>query len=194
MAFGDFTQGIVLDALEESGRLEDSIVVMTCDHGEMLGAHSMYQKGCLYEESINLPLVISAPELEPGRREQLASQTDFAPTLLEMLDLPPLEEAQGASLVPILEDPDHPSVPYVFSEFNGHVEGGVKIRGAISERYKYVYSHEDGEQLFDLREDPYEMDDLSVDPDHEAVLNQMRQALADWMKKTGDFVTPSFDV
>ncbi|MFO7948682.1 MAG: DUF4976 domain-containing protein, partial [Armatimonadota bacterium] len=177
----------------ESGRMDEAVTVMTCDHGEMLGAHSMYQKGCLYEESIALPLVICAPGIEAGRRSQLASQTDFAPTLLELLDLPPLQEAQGESLVPILQDADHPSRPYTFSEFNGHVDGGVKIRGAISDRYKYIYAHNDGEQLFDLHEDPHEMNDLSDDPDYLTVKEEMRTALAEWMEATGDFVTPRFD-
>ncbi|MFO7946388.1 MAG: sulfatase-like hydrolase/transferase, partial [Armatimonadota bacterium] len=186
VAFGDYTQGLVVDALEESGRMDEAVTVMTCDHGEMLGAHSMYQKGCLYEESIALPLVICAPGIEAGRRSQLASQTDFAPTLLELLDLPPLQEAQGGSLVPILQDADHPGRPYTFSEFNGHVDGGVKIRGAISDRYKYIYAHNDGEQLFDLHEDPHEMDDLSDDPDYLTVKEEMRTALAEWMEATGD--------
>ena len=155
VAFGDACHKVVLDALEESGRADDTLVVMTCDHGEMLGSHSMYQKGCMYDEAILLPFVIAGAGIEPGRRSQLSSQTEMAPTILELLDLPPLTEAQGRSLVPVIRDENVPGPQYTFSEFNGQIDGGFKERCCISARYKYAYYHGDPlDQPFDLEKDP----------------------------------------
>ncbi|MCD6361260.1 MAG: sulfatase-like hydrolase/transferase, partial [Armatimonadetes bacterium] len=67
VAFVDHCQGVVLDALERSGRLDDTVIIMSTDHGEMLGAHGIYQKFVMYEQSARVPFVISAPGVEPGR-------------------------------------------------------------------------------------------------------------------------------
>ncbi len=191
VAFGDACHQVLLDALEDSGRADDTLVIMTCDHGEMLGAHNLYQKGCMYRDAIRLPFVISGPGIEPGRRSQLASQTDMAPTVLELLGLPPLSRAQGQSLVPIIADEKAPGPDYTFSEFNGQIEGGFKERCCISERYKYAYYHGDPiDQLFDLHNDPDELNNLATDPAHAEVRRQMRAALADWMAATDDYIEP----
>jgi len=193
LAFGDACHRVVLDALEQSGRAEETLVVMTCDHGEMLGAHNMYQKGCMYEDSIRLPFVIAGPGIAPGRRGQLASQTDMAPTILELLGLPALKEASGKSLVPIIRDAAAPGPEYTFSEFNGEIDGGNKIRTCISERYKYSYYHEDPiDQLFDLDEDTDELSNLATDPDYADITREMQTVLARWMRETDDYITPQW--
>jgi len=188
VAFADACHGVVLDALERSGRADDAIVIMSCDHGEMLGAHNLYQKGVMYDRSIRLPFIISAPGLQPGRRAQLASQVDMAQTVLELLGMEPLARAQGESLAPILRDPALSRRQYIFSEFNGYISGGFKTRTCISDRYKYVYHHEDRDQLFDYVSDPGELEDLVEDPAHADVVSEMRAALSAWMRDTGDFI------
>ncbi len=193
VAFGDYCMQVVLDALEKSGRIDDTLVLMTCDHGEMLGSHGMYQKGCMYDDAIRLACVMAGTDLPVGRRGQLASQTDLAPTVLDMLDLPPLHDAQGKSLAPVIEDQSHRLHPYTFSEFNGHVDGGYSIRCCVSETHKYVYYHGDEiDQLFDLVADPDELTNLAGDPASAPVQAQMRAAMATWMEQTGDFITPQW--
>jgi len=191
-AFVDHCQGIVLDALEETGRLDETVIVSSTDHGEMLGAHGIYQKFVMYDQSARLPFVISAPGVATGRRDQLASQTDLAPTLLDLLGMPPLDRAEGHSLVPILDDPTAPGSPHTFVEYNGWIKGGYHSRLVVGERYKYVYDHEDFDQLFDLEEDPHELVNLADDPAHAAALAEMRTALAEWMTRTGDIIEPNF--
>lgn len=191
VAFGDACHKVVLDALAESGRADDTLVMMTCDHGEMIGSHGMYQKGCMYDEAIRLPFVIAGPGIEPGRRSQLSSQTDMAPTILELLDLPPLTEAQGRSLVPVIRDENAPGPQYTFSEFNGQIDGGFKERCCISARYKYAYYHGDPlDQLFDLEEDPDELNNVARAPAYAQVREEMRAALAKWMQETDDYIEP----
>lgn len=74
-------------------------------------------------------------------------------------------------------------------EFNGYIDGGVHLRAAVSERHKYVYARQDREQFFDLREDPDELRNLADDPAHQSVKQAHRQALAQWMRETGDVIT-----
>ena len=183
---------MVLDALEQSGRAEDTIIIMSCDHGEMLGSHNLYQKGVMYDRSIRVPCVISGPGLEPGRRAQLASQVDMAPTVLELLGMKPLERAQGESLAPMLQDDTLPGRQYIFSEFNGYLDGGFKVRACMSSRHKYVYHHQDRDQLFDYVSDPGETSNLVDDPDYSDTVHEMREALCEWMRETGDFLTPTW--
>ncbi len=188
VAFTDACHGVVLNALEQSGRADESIVIMSCDHGEMLGSHNLYQKGVMYDRSIRLPFILSAPGIEPGRRGQLVSQVDMAPTVLDLLGMEPLAHAQGETLVPILREPSFPGRKYVFSEFNGYINGGFRIRACMSDRYKYVYHHEDRDQLFDYVSDPGELENLVEDPAQAEVARKMRDVLSAWMQETGDFI------
>ena len=188
VAFADACHGVVLDALEASGRGRDTIVVMTCDHGEMLGALGLYQKGVLYDRACRLPLLISGPGITPGWRTQLASHVDLAPTILDLLGPAPLERAQGESLMPILRDPRAPGREFTFIEFNGYVRGGYHLRGAVSERHKYVHyrGQPDRDQLFDLAADPDELTNLAESSTHREVRERLRAALAQWAADTGD--------
>ena len=191
VAFGDACIHVLLEALARTGHGNDTLVLMSCDHGEMLGAHSMYQKGCMYEDAIRLPFVIAGPGLPSGRRSQLAGQVDMAPTILDGLGLEPLSNAQGVSLMPMLLDPEKPGNDYTFSEFNGHIDGGFKMRCCVSDRYKYVYYHGDPiDQLFDLRNDPHELRDLAGLPGYAPLRSSMRRTLATWMRDTGDSLVP----
>ena len=194
VAFADHCHGVVMGALEESGRLDNSIVVASTDHGEMLGAHGIYQKMVMYERSINVPLIIRAPETEPCRRDHLTSQTDLAPTILDLVGMPPLQRAQGESMAPILRDDSADWREYTFSEYNGWRNGGFRMRAVMEERYKYIYHHEDraGDELFDLREDPEELHNLIDERSMDAVSERLRSRLVGWMRDTDDYLEPQF--
>ncbi len=190
VAFADACHGIVLDALERSGRADETPTVMTGDHGEMLGAMGLYQKGVPYDRAGRPACMMRGPGIEPGRRPQLASHVDLAPTILDLFSQEPPSGVQGESPAPILRDAAAPGRDCAFVEFNGYIQGGYHWRAAVSERHKYVY-HADGpaEQLFDLAEDPDELHNAAGAPDHESTLRQMRSALREWMMRTGDFLT-----
>ncbi len=195
VAFVDHCQGIVMDALEKTGRLDNTIVIASTDHGEMLGSHGIYQKMVMYERAINIPFVMRIPQpgIEPGRREQLACQTDMAPTVLDLLGMEPLAKAQGQSMKPILRDPDATWPDATFSEYNGWTTGGHRMRAVIQERYKYVYHHEEQrDQLFDLERDPNELENLIDEPQHLELIDEMRSKLVGWMRDTDDVIQPEW--
>jgi arylsulfatase A-like enzyme len=192
VAFADHCHGIVMGALEESGRLDDTIVVASCDHGEMLGAHGIYQKMVMYERSINIPFIMRIPGYEPGRREHMTSQTDLAPTILDLLGMPGLDDAAGESMVPILRDHNAPWRTHTFSEYNGWIRGGWKMRAVIGQRYKYIYHHEDHDELFDLKKDPDELTNILGQSRRLDVADELRSRLVSFSWDTDDFMMPSW--
>jgi arylsulfatase A-like enzyme len=180
----------VLSAVEDSGRADDTVVIATADHGEMLSAHRMYQKGVLYDESCHIPFMVSTPGVAPGRRATFGSHVDMPSTVTDLLALPSLPDTQGRSLAPVLASEQGGGADEAFVEFNGYMDGGIHTRGIVTKDWKYVYHHGDRDQLFSRVSDPHEMTDLSGNPKHVAARNQMRQRLAAWMRQTGDFVEP----
>ena len=190
VAFLDACVGTVLDALETSGRAEDTVVIFSWDHGEMLGAHNLYQKGVLYAESIQLPFMVSAPGIAPGNRGGFGSHVDMPPTILDLLDLPPMCRVQGRSLMPDLTDTRVQTGNAAFVEFNGYTRGGIHTRGVVTDAYKYIYHHRDADQLFDRNADSHEMRNLAQDPSYGEMRDDLRAQLAGWMNETGDFLRP----
>ena len=133
----DRAVGGILRALEELGLADNTIVVYTADHGEMLGAHSMCRKEIMYEESVKVPLLMRIPE--QGRKQAMVkgcfSQIDVAPTLLELMGKPVPETLQGRSLLPAVrrgrsEEPVFIEWHGPPSQFKGDAD---RLRSALAE-------------------------------------------------------------
>lgn len=152
--------GRLLDTLAVHGLAEDTIVVFTADHGDLLGERGLWYKMSFFEASARIPLVIWAPGRFSQRRvSTLSSLLDLAPTLCELAGAGVPDEFDGHSLVPQLggvEDPDRTVVGEYLGE--GAVSPIVMLRHGSE---KYIASPADGEQLFDLADDPFELTDLS---------------------------------
>jgi arylsulfatase A-like enzyme len=192
-AFADSCMGVVLDALDATGRADDTIIVAVSDHGEMLGAHRLYQKEMPFENAANVPLAIVGPGVTPGRRAQLAMQVDLAPTILDLLGLEPLPHTHGRSLRDVLADPNAPTRDFIISTFDGEIRGGFHWRAAIGPRYKYIFHGEGAEQLFDPHADPDEIHNLIDDADHAPGRDALRQSLRQWMRDHDDPMRDTFE-
>lgn len=164
--------GRVLQALEETGQRDNTIVIFMSDHGEMLGDHGLYMKGPhFYEEAVRVPLMIRWPnQYQAGRRvKDLVELTDLAPTLMESAGLAPTEAMQGKSLDSLCRgqaDPTQKHRDFVFSEYYNswtHERSyGTMWR---SETEKIVVYHGAGEgELYDLKNDPDEFVNLWDEP------------------------------
>jgi arylsulfatase A-like enzyme len=172
--------GRLRETLRQTGQLDNTIIILTSDHGEMLGDHGLRQKGCrFYEGLVRVPLIFSWPaRFQQGlRSDALVELTDIVPTLLQTLGLPVASRIQGRCLLPILEgkaDP-HRHRDLVRCEYFGAL-GGPQTRATMirSRRYKLVTYHGHGlGELFDLENDPGEFDNLWDDPKHADVRFEM---------------------
>jgi len=170
---------------------DDTIVLFSSDHGDMLGSHGLRLKRKPWEESIRVPGIFRYPRRVPAgeRTEALLSHVDFAPTLLSLCGLKIPPEMQGRDLSPVLLDKTNEGPPSVFFQIFGPFEaGGVKAgwRGVRTARYMYARYQSEPWVLFDLEKDPYELKNLAKDSAAMAFRKEMEKKLTAWMKETGD--------
>ena len=159
--------GAVLDALERSGQADNTIVIFTSDHGEMMGDHGMLYKGCrFFEGLVHVPLIIRWPGVSaPGSRtEALVELIDLAPTILDAAGVDIPRNMQGRSLAGILSGQTTTHKPHVVCEFNEALAGmPYQSHGTMvfDGRYKTCMYHDAGKaEIFDLATDPGEFDSL----------------------------------
>lgn len=155
----------VLDTLDDLGRRGDTVIVLTADHGDMLGERGLFYKMSFFEHSARVPLIVCAPgRFKPGRVRANVSLIDLAPTFLEWAgggaapDLyAPLD---GRSLNGLLAGEDSGRDGAVHGEYTG--EGAQRPLLMVRRgRYKYIYGEEDPPQLYDLESDPHELTNLA---------------------------------
>ena len=196
--------GMVLGALEENGLSDDTVVVFTSEHGEMAGDHFLLEKRSLYEESARVPLLMRVPWIADRGRTVRGniSQVDLLPTLLDLIGEPVPDSVQGKSLKSALEAGADLENNDVFIEWNGTGEipdrhlGHEDIdllntapwRGVVSGDWKFCYCPTDKNELYNLRADPHEMNNLADDPSYSDVVYRMAAKLRDWGQRTADHV------
>ena len=208
----DENLGRVLDYLDRHNLAEDTLVIYTSDHGYFLGEHGWYDKRFMYEPSIRIPLLVRYPRL--GRAGHVADDMvmniDFAPTILDIADIPLPPTAQGRSLCPLVEgtSPDdwRDSVYYAYYEnsWELHGQGGAAMaeasfryftphrigphRGVRTERYKLIEYWGEGDywELFDLEEDPDERTNRYGDPTCAHLVAELKEQLKKLRQSYGD--------
>ena len=169
--------GRMLDALRDSGQADDTLVLFTSDHGEMLGDHGLIQKGCrFYEGLVRVPLILAWPDtIRRGLvSDSLVELTDLAPTLLQAAGAPVPEWMQGRSLLPLASGDADPRRhrDAVLCEYFDALDAPDATRATMyrERRYKLVVYHGHGlGELYDLEQDPGEFDNLWDDPAHAAL-------------------------
>ncbi len=190
--------GRILQALEATGRADDTIIVFTADHGDMAGGHGMVWKSTssFYEEVVRVPLIIRYPgQIKPQHTDLPACLTDVMPTLLDLAGHPIADHVQGRSLAPfLLDDRDPDERPrYTFSEriapnpqhtrtVAADAQGAFMIRG---DGWKYFRYPTGEEYVYDLVGDPLETRNLADDPSCDVRKAELRRALQRWLDETG---------
>jgi len=175
-SFLDANVGRVLDALAASGQAGHTLVVYTSDHGESAGAHGLWLKHLMNEESVGVPLIMAGPDLAPSAVENPVSHVDLFPTFLGWAGVPVREDdLPGFSL---LSSKSVDSDRTVMSEYhaNGTIGASFMVRFG---RYKYIEYINGPPQLFDLAVDPHENTDFSMDPAYATVLEEGARRLRD---------------
>jgi choline-sulfatase len=178
ISYVDERIGEVLAALRDSGLDEDTTVVLTADHGEMLGERGLWYKMSFFEPSARVPLIVSAPgRIAPGRRTDAVSLLDVAPTLLELAASGPADEMDGFSLGSLLDARDAARPAPVVGEYlaEGVTSPAVMIRRGP---HKFISCEGDPDQLYDLSNDPLELVNLAELPTHAELCGRFRDDVA----------------
>jgi len=190
--------GRLLAALDGSGQAQDTIVVFTSDHGDMLWSQGKMKKQQPWEEAISIPFLIRWPERIPAgdRSGALLSVVDMAPSLLGLMGLDPLPEAEGADLSPIMLGQPDPGPESVFlmdlvAVDEAHAQGLREWRGVRSRQHTYArFADGEGWLLYDNDADPYQQMNLIADPGARSWRDQLEETLQQWLRRTGDECRP----
>ena len=180
-------------ALQETGQLDNTIIVFTSDNGYFYGEHGLsVERRLAYEESIRMPLFVRYPAaIKPGTvRDEFALNIDLAPTLLELAGAAPLRSMQGRSLVPLLKGTGSPwRSSFLIEYYSDRVFPRIRQMGykaVRSERWKYIHylELEGMDELYDLESDPYEMKNVIAQPGAARALAEMKQQMERLLKET----------
>ncbi len=186
--------GRILSHLEQTGALDDTIIVFTSDHGETLGSHGgMMDKGFSHFEEIQrVGMIVRYPEkyrpkdCAPGSvRSELASLIDMYPTFLELSGIPPDQlDAQGLSLHGLLDGRASSWREEVFVEFYG-LYTGTTMFSCRSGDWKYGWNPNSVDELYNLADDPYETINLATDPTKRQICRNMLEKISNHLPESG---------
>lgn len=193
--------GKVLTALKEAGLDKNTLVIFTADHGDCTGAHRFAQKTVFYDESARIPFIVSYPgKILPNNTTTKLVNVgiDIFPTMLNFADLQIPSFFKGRSVMPVCNNPTSADWREYIVISNHMVQGAVpegetekpESRGRMvrTEDFKYaVYDlGKHRESLVDMKNDPYEMQNLSRNPEYENELNRHRSLLREFAEDNGD--------
>ena len=203
LAFVDTCVGYVYKELEELGLIDNTIVIYTSDHGEMDGDHGLYQKFCLFEPSVRVPLIVSWPKHLPRNKVTSALTEYFGiyPTLVELtgasqpkgttlVDMPGAPaEMDAKSFADVARNPDMEGPPAAFCEYA--LRTGIPQYMIRTQRYKYHYNHGSTHELYDHEADPGECANLISHPGMRKIASDLRDQLFAWYNPEENPYRPS---
>lgn len=199
----DMLVGRIVDELKAQGIYDDSMIVFTSDHGEMLGSHSLYQKMCMYEESVRVPLFMKLPKDFTAARKHFdmpVSLIDIVPTLTEYFGLQHDNTFDGSSLLHLIANGSDESLPSaLYIQYDGNGSRSNFQRCIIQGAYKLIvdmFKDEYYLELYHVVEDPQEQKNLIFTTDvFDPMVIQMLSKLEAHMMTTGDLISlPEIDI
>jgi arylsulfatase A-like enzyme len=180
--------GRILDTLEATGKLDNTIIVFTSDNGLAIGRHGLMGKQNVYDHAVHVPFIIAGPGIPKGqKRDQLCYIYDIYPTLCDLAGLTTPKTVQYKSLADAIDDPGADHRDHLYFAFMSWQ------RAVRDQRYKLIEYCVKGQrhtQLFDLVDDPNELKNLAGDPKHAEVLARLRKLLEAERVRLNDGNTP----
>ncbi|MFC1601337.1 sulfatase [Candidatus Sumerlaeota bacterium] len=199
----DACMGDLLSALEECGLADNTILVFTSDHGDMLGSQGHEKKQRPWEESIRVPFLLRYPSLagwQPRETEALIDAPDIMPTLLGLCGIPIPGSVEGLDFSMHIAGGDDPSngaalliCAHPFGQWTVKWHGGKEYRGLRTKRYTYVRDREGPWLLYDNDADPYQLRNLADDPEFSALRDELAEALQHKLDEQLDEFLPGMD-
>ena len=182
----DAAAGLILDAVKALGFEEDTMVIMTTDHGDALACHGGHFDKASYmpEEMVRVPLAVRWPQILPAgvKSDALVSNTDIGPTILDAANTTYSVPVSGKSLRYALGSDFRDAV---VSETHGHMEEHFG-RAMMTKQYKYIYNRGQLDELYDLENDSHELNNLAVVPEYAGLYRKMQERLLAWGREYAD--------
>ncbi len=177
--------GRILSTLDELGQTDNTYIIFTADHGLAVGQHGLLGKQNQYEHSIRVPFTIAGPGIEAGSQtDALVYLQSAFPTTLDYAGIDVPETVEFRSLVPLIEKTSDTSYPAIFGSYKGFQR---MVRTASHKLI--LYPEVDEVQLFDVNEDPLEMNNLATDPAYSDTIEMLFSALQELQEEVGDTLT-----
>jgi len=178
-SFADSNVGKILGALTEAGLKDSTRIIFASDHGDNLGARGLWGKSTMYEESVAIPTIVSGPDIPAGKSSATpVSLVDLFPTILQGTGIEPEREDRDLPGISLFESANSPDNPHreIFSEFHalGAITGLFMLRRG---KFKYIHYTNYQPELFNLKSDPEELNDLSRKPSHQGILRDLETRL-----------------
>lgn len=181
----DAQVGRILEALKKNGLEENTLIVFAGDNGLAMGQHGLLGKQNLYEHSIRVPMILSGPGVPINKKtDGFTYLSDITPTIIDYLQLTRPASVEGISLLPVLQDPTKKVRSSIYNVY-GHWSRSIKT----DDGFKMIVYNVDGittTQLFNLKNDPLEITDLSKDSNYHGKILEMRNLLKKQMADTFD--------
>ena len=180
--------GQVIDALKENDLYDDTMIVFTSDHGEMLGSHRLFQKMCLYEESVRVPLMVKTPGQKSARRViEMTDHLDLTAAMVEQSGAAAIEDSTGKSLLPLANgQPNNRPRKTIFAAYDGSSGQGYVHRMVRTNTHKFIHNIGDKPELYDMIEDPHETRNYANHPKVAPLQNKLASLLNGWMDQLDD--------
>lgn len=178
VTYTDYCVGRLLDAIEEAGLLDDTLIVYNSDHGEMLYQNGICEKHTFFEDAVRVPLIVSQPGVVPRgeRSAALVNNIDILPTVLAMTGVDVPDVVEGVDMRPTFTGQQIQEV--IHSEYYHSLD---PCRMVFDGRYKYIHTEEDICELYDLQNDPLEQINLAWYPQYAARVESMhKQVMNGW--------------
>jgi arylsulfatase A-like enzyme len=188
ISYVDWAVGRVLDALDRLGIADDTLVVYTADHGDLMAGHKMFDKHhVMYDETTQVPMMLRWPRrVKPGTVVDsfVSNAIDCSATFCEAAGARIPANCAGKSLLPLLDG--QPGRGDIFSQLAGNQHGSYTQRMIRDARWKYVWNVSDMDELYDVVADPGEVQNRIDDPACAAELARLRRRLGQWMEEVKD--------
>lgn len=174
--------GRIIEVLQETDQLKNTIIIFTSDHGLALGSHGLLGKQNMYEHTINVPLIWRGPGIPKNRqRDAQCYLRDLFPTCCELAEMAIPETVRGKSLVPVLRGEKSSVYPFIVGYFTD------TQRMIRDERWKLIhYPKVERIQLFDLKKDPHELHNLANQPTQKNRVLSLMKTMKGWLIERGD--------
>jgi arylsulfatase A-like enzyme len=186
----DRALGEILDALRANGLRDNTLVAVVADHGDMCGAHNRFDKGpYCYDEIMRIPMLIHAPDAAPRQVHRHVSSIDLNRTIVDWAGLEPdIPGLDSRSLLPLIERGDSgwngpDEAFYRYEWYDGLWFG---IRAIRRPEHKYCFNPAGADELYDLRKDPGEMNNIAGRPEFQPLQEGLARRLLAHMEQTED--------